>query len=71
MGGRCNGGAFVHAFFEQQMWGTCRDCIHRNYSEEEGRIECAAVEGIEPPSECPELQDHIRFNGIRLYGVNK
>lgn len=72
MGGRCNGGAFVHAVFEAQAWGACRDCWMREArTEEEGGLVCTVLDGREPELKCPELQEHIRYHGIKLYGVNK
>mgnify|MGYP003621682021 CR=1 FL=1 len=29
MGGRCDGGALVYKTFEEQAWGSCRDCHFR------------------------------------------
>lgn len=71
LGGRCDGGAFVDKLFNDQMWGSCRDCMLRVYDEERGVIECQALEGTEEIRECPALVEFIRYEGIKLYGVNK
>lgn len=73
LGGRCNGGALVHDTFENQIYGACRDCMLREEIEDyDGpAIKCQVVEGREDPQECPELQEHIRVNEIKLYGANK
>lgn len=71
MGGACDGGGFVDKLFNEQMWGTCRDCMLSVYVEEEGAQLCQVLTGQEPTRECPELADLIRYEGIKLYGVNK
>lgn len=74
MGGRCEGGAFVYHTWENQMHGICRDCMLRDEIEEwDGSSvwKCQVVEGQEPSIQCPELQEHVRYNDIQLYGVNK
>lgn len=72
MGGRCEGGAFVERFFEREVYGECRDCILRVETNHDGyKIECQALEGLEPALQCPALQEHIRYHGIMLYGANK
>lgn len=71
MGGNCDGGHVVSKTFDEQMWGDCRDCHLRVYDEERGVVECQALTGQEEVRECPALADVIRFEGIRLYGVNK
>lgn len=71
MGGNCNGGHIVAETFEKQMWGDCRDCPCYAVDEERGVIECQALEGTEAIRECPALIDFIRYEGIKLYGVNK
>lgn len=73
MGGRCNGGALVSDTFDNQMWGTCRDCMLRETIEEyDGpAIKCQVVEGREELIECPALQEFIQYHEIKLYGVNK
>lgn len=69
MGGRCDGGAFVAETFEAQIWGSCRDCPC--WEEREGEIVCQVLDGREELRECPELADFVRFENIKLYGVNK
>ena len=69
MGGLCNGATFVVDFFEREIFGECRDCHLR--VEEDFVIECQALQGLEPPMQCPALQEHIRYHGIKLYGENK
>jgi hypothetical protein len=71
MGGRCDGGGFVYRLFEDQVWGTCRDCIMREYSEEDGGIRCQVLEGREELMGCPELAEYVRYEEIKLYGANK
>ena len=68
MGGSCDGGAFVANVFTEQMYGACRGC-HFVEDSEEGRT-CQVLEGRDTAAQCPELQEHIRYNEIRLYGVN-
>lgn len=68
MGGACDGGAFVQRTFEGQMYGSCRGC-HFVEDSERGR-ECQVLEGRDTCVQCPELQDYLRYNEIRLYGVN-
>lgn len=69
MGGECDGSAWVLSFFEQNLWGACRDCPLLDANEMPPV--CQAVEGQEPPRQCPELGSYISFEGIKLYGVNK
>ena len=68
MGGLCDGGAFVYKTFEEQMHGSCRDC-HFLITEEYPH-HCQVLEGQDKIIHCPELQEHIRYNEIRLYGEN-
>lgn len=70
MGGECDGAAFVEEVFEGKKWASCRDCMLRETTEEEGH-RCQVVDGREPPRECPDLQEFVLFERIRLYGVNK
>jgi hypothetical protein len=77
MGGRCDGGAYVSEVWEKNQWGECRGCIlyvQREAGEwdaEYGSHACQVLLGQEDTRECPELADHIRFEGVKLYGVNK
>ncbi len=68
MGGRCDGGALVYKTFEEQMHGSCRDC-HFLVTEEYPH-HCQVLEGQDKIIHCPELQEFIRYNEIRLYGEN-
>lgn len=68
LGGLCDGGAFVYKTFEEQMHGACRDC-HFLITEEYPH-HCQVVEGQDKIIHCPELQEFIRYNEIRLYGEN-
>lgn len=68
MGGRCDGGALVYKTFEEQMHGSCRDC-HFLITEEYPH-HCQVLEGQDKIIHCPELQEFIRYNEIRLYGEN-
>lgn len=69
MGGFCIGKAFVAAYFEAQQYGECRDCPLLEQTDE-GFV-CRALDGGEPVSQCEALQDHIRYEGIMLYGMNR
>jgi hypothetical protein len=72
LGGACNGGAFVSAYFTEQMYSACMDCHLREIVTDDGyEVVCQAGEGREPSTMCPGLQEHISFHGIKLYGVNK
>lgn len=51
------------------MGGMCRDCHFRVWSEE-GVLVCEVLEGQDKVIHCPEVQETIRYNSIRLYGVN-
>ena len=33
-------------------------------------MECQVLEGLESTVQCPELQEFLRYESIRLYGVN-
>lgn len=50
------------------MYGACRDCHFR--VEEDHVVKCQVVEGQDKVIYCPELQAHIQYNEIRLYGEN-
>jgi len=71
MGGACNGSHIVAQTFETQMWGECRSCPSYEVDEDRGVIECQVLEGREELRECPALADFIRFESIKLYGVNR
>lgn len=71
MGGRCDGGAFVHDVFTQHQWSKCRGCMQLEYVPEHGENRCQSLDGREELMACPELQEHVAFEGIQLYGVNK
>lgn len=64
MGGRCDGGAYVQTVYDEQLHGVCRDCILLD------NYECQVIGGLEPSIRCPELQEKILYEEIRLYGVN-
>lgn len=66
MGGRCDGGAVVHATFERGV--ECKDCHFRAW--QDGVLICEVLEGQDKVIHCPEVQETIRYNSIRLYGVN-
>jgi hypothetical protein len=55
------------------MHRACLDCHLREVIEDSETYEvvCQAGEGREPSTMCPGLQEHIDFNGIKLYGVNR
>lgn len=69
MGGDCNGAAFVGRYFDAQIYGACRQCNMRE--ETDGEITCQALEGREELMRCDGLNEHVRFEGIKLYGVNR
>jgi hypothetical protein len=69
MGGRCNGGAYVDSTWEEKQYTDCRDCIHYEVDEVEG-LRCKVLHGGEAIMECPALVEHVRYEGIKLYGVN-
>lgn len=73
MGGQCDGSMFVSAYFAERMHRECKDCHLREIVKDDGNYEivCQAGEGREPSTMCPGLQEHIQFNGIKLYGANK
>lgn len=70
MGGRCDGGALVYKTFEEQAWGSCRDCHFRVDDDADVPLHCQVLEGQDKVIHCPELQEFIRYNEIRLYGEN-
>ena len=73
MGGRCDGGAYVATTFDNQMYGSCRDCFFRVEREDDNEgyvIECQVVQGTDEMRHCPALQEFIAFNEIRLYGIH-
>jgi len=68
MGGKCGGGAFVDKTFEDQLHGACKGC---NFLvESEGVMVCEVLDGRDKTIYCPELQEFLRYESIRLYGVN-
>lgn len=72
LGGACKGRAFIADTFERELHGACRDCAYREAQEHDGyELRCQVLDGRDKELQCPELQEHIRFEGIRLYGVNK
>lgn len=71
MGGRCDGGAFVADTFENQKWGACRDCTMCEFVPEEGENRCQVLDGRDTTMQCPELAEHVRYEGIKLYGINR
>lgn len=72
MGGRCSGGAFVYQFFQKNMHGECKQCfLCETRTEPTHEIVCQVDEGREDAIQCPALDEHVQFNEIKLYGVNK
>lgn len=69
MGGFCNGRSHVATVFEKQQYGECRSCPLLEQTDE-GNV-CRALDGGEPVMECEALQDRIRYEGIKLYGMNR
>jgi hypothetical protein len=73
LGGSCTGEGFVVKYFEEQIFGECRDCHYRNeeedYDDGRGRrISCEILDGLEPALKCPGLQEYVRYNDVKLYG---
>lgn len=68
LGGRCDGGHIVYETFQNGLWSTCKDCHFLD--EHEGVMLCQVLEGQDKVIYCPELQEVIRYNEVRLYGVN-
>lgn len=72
LGGYCNGGAFVAAYFERHQYRDCKDCHLREVREDDGyEVVCQALDGRESFLRCPGLEEHINFNQIPLYGMNR
>lgn len=61
-GGWCDGMIIVGQVFDSYH-RSCRDCHLLDTSE--GR-ECEVLQGREPATMCPEVQEYIQFNEIRL-----
>lgn len=70
LGGACKGGAFVEETFEREMYGECRHCPLRDQDDYDV-LQCQVLQGAEPALQCPALIEHVRFEGIKLYGENK
>lgn len=71
MGGACDGSIVVSKFFEAQIYGECRECHLREANDDDCTITCQVLEGRERTKQCPALQDHIRYEGIKLYGEQR
>ena len=77
LGGNCTGEGFVVKYFEEQIFGECRDCHYRAENEDEddwrgrGRVTCQVIDGLEPSIKCPGLMDYVNYEGIKLYGPFK
>lgn len=73
LGGECKGGAFVRTFWESHQHDKCADCLLRETRDcgTHEELACQALEGREPYTACPELDEHIRYNDIKLYGANR
>ncbi len=69
LGGACDGGAYVESYFDDHMHSDCRDCPH-HHRDDEGQLHCQVLEGQDRLANCPALEDYIRFEGIKRYGVN-
>lgn len=73
MGGRCDGGAYVGAYFDANMHGACRDCHFRVEREDDNEgyvVECQVIQGQDRVAYCPALQEFIDFHEIKLYGIH-
>lgn len=63
-GGSCTGYWWVMEIWEAEFGsGDCRDC---NLRYEDVGVNCEVIDGRENPSECPRLQEFIRFNEIKV-----
>lgn len=73
MGGECDGSAWVSSCWADGTSYRCKGCVFQEQRDaDEGHgVVCQVVEGREPAARCPELEDYIRYEGIRQYGVNK
>lgn len=73
MGGACNGGAFVDRVWESHQCDKCQACVLFDTAQTDDGIQfvCQVLSGQEPYTACPELEEKIQFDGIKLYGVNR
>ena len=71
MGGYCDGGAWIDEFFTRELWGECKDCPLRVTDDATGEIRCQVLDGTEENRECPSLMEYVRFEGVKLYGMNR
>jgi len=55
--------------WENHCYGKCKNC--RMWEENEDGPVCAALDGREPFYRAECIVDHIQYNEIRLYGINK
>lgn len=69
LGGACTGKGFVLTFFERNLWSECRGC-HFLDTEDPCETRCQVVDGLEPPMECPGLQELVDYEDMPLYGKN-
>lgn len=64
-GGRCDGYFWVlEVWSETSGYCECEGC-RLNYVEDFGKC-CEVVDGREDPEECPQLQEYIRVNEIKI-----
>ena len=68
-----HGGVFIMGGLEmhdpvEQAFDNRRECRNCHFLD---GFQCQVVDGQEPYKACPALEEHIRFNGIRIYGVNR
>lgn len=62
-GGACSGRHIAEDYF---FGSSCRECHH--LGDEDGHRCCQVLDGGEKVSECPEWQEVIQREDVRLYG---
>lgn len=65
-GGRCNGMWVVdNTWHTNYGGGVCATCNNLNTTEQVPF--CEVLEGTEDAGQCPEWQDYVAYNEIRIY----
>lgn len=65
-GGRCTGVWVVDEAWNKNWGGG--DCRHCNLNDEG---ECQVLSGLEPANECPQWQEFVDYNEIKIYGKKR
>lgn len=68
-GGLCTSTVLFDTWRDRQ-YDSCRACPMYETSDD-GMPECAVENGRETWHEAPCVMDHVRYEGIKLYGVNR